>query len=110
MRINFSATIKHKLILQKPTVVPDGAGGFTRSWKDACTLWGSISKISGKETFFAKKLGSNTSHRVHIRYTNEITPGMRFLYGDRIFTIRTVFNVMEANKILEIGVEENANS
>jgi len=93
-------------MLQAEVRVPDGIGGYTRSWQDVVELWAEIKPISGNEKLFGNKIQPEVTSKLILRYRNDVTSGMRFLLGDRVFNIRYVINVGENNELLELLVDE----
>ena len=106
MKRNFTASLRHKVILEKKTQTSDGAGGYTTTWEEVATLWTSIEKRRGSERVHHGQLTATSTHIFRLRYTNIITPDMRFCFDGRIFNIRSIENKEERNHQLEIHVEE----
>ncbi len=101
-----SAILRREVTLQSPVEITDGAGGFSVSWSDVATVWADVRPLSGSEQWMARKLQSAITHRVTLRYRAGVTARMRILYGTRVFNIRTVINIDEANEFLELLAEE----
>lgn len=111
-----SSRLRHRLTLQQEVQTPDGGGGYTRSWQDITDLWAEIvplagnnsstGKGSGKEVLFAGQIQAEMSHRILLRYRDDITAAMRLVYENRIFNIRSVANIDENKDTLELLVQE----
>jgi SPP1 family predicted phage head-tail adaptor len=108
---NIATILRHRLTLQQEARTADGAGGYVRSWNNIGELWAEISSLSNRSVFGYEKLVADQiqsviTHKIIIRYRNNIITDMRLLYESRIFNIRAIKNVNENNEILELLVEE----
>jgi SPP1 family predicted phage head-tail adaptor len=99
--------LRKRLELQALTETADGGGGFTELWAKVTIVWGSVQPITASERFRAMSLETPITHRIEIRYRNDVTTKSRLLLGSRIFNVRSAVNVDERNKYLEILAEEN---
>lgn len=97
---------RQRLYVQQENPVADTGGGNVMAWVTINTVWASIEPISGKEQLQAGKLTGSTMYRLRMRYDSAITPAMRFMFGSRIFNIRSILNVDERNRTMEIIAEE----
>jgi len=117
---NTSSRLRHRLTLQSEIQVADGAGGYSKTWQNAADLWAEIIPITsmssklasaaGKEVPFAGQIQAEISHRVLLRYRDNVTPAMRFLFENRAFNIRHVANIDERDEVLELLVQEGVAS
>jgi SPP1 family predicted phage head-tail adaptor len=62
--------------------------------------------MKGDEKFQAMQLQTPTIHKVTMRYRAGVTTAKRLLYGSRVFDIKEVINVDEANSILVLKCME----
>lgn len=106
IKSRFASMLKHKLTLQKEVQTADGVGGYARTWQDMLIVWGSIISTGGKENVRGKQLQAEITHRIVLRYTDKIDAGMRLIYDGRAFNIRTINNISEENRTLELLVVE----
>ncbi len=95
-----------RLHVQQENAVADTGGGTVMGWTTIDTVWASIEPVNGSETVIAGKLSGTITHRVRMRYAPAITPAMRFVLGSRVFNIRSIKNIQERNRALEILAEE----
>lgn len=102
----FTRSLRHKVLLQQQTRVEDGAGGFETAWETVAVLWAAIEHKRGVEAMSGGKITSKTMVLFRLRYYANITTGMRFMFQERIFNIRSIHNKGEQNRILEIVAEE----
>lgn len=101
-----SGNLKHKLTFQDQTELKNDFGEAVNDWNDIYICRASIQTISGKETYLSNQNYSTLSHKLRVRYSNLINTKQRILFGTRVFNILAVLNIFEANKELEILVEE----
>ena len=66
----------------------------------------SLEPLRGGEALRALQLEDRVTHRITTRYRAGITAKMRIRFKSRLFNIRSVINVEEANRFLEIMAEE----
>lgn len=106
MRRNHASRLRHKLTLQIETRSADDVGGYIRSWSDVVELWAEINPVSGGEKLFGGQLQPEITHKILLRYRDDINSGMRLKFENRVFNIRYVINVAEKNEVLEILATE----
>lgn len=104
---NTSSKLRHLMLLQEEVRAADGAGGFTRSWKDVAEIWAEIAPASGKEKIFSMQMHSTLMHRVTMRYREDVRASQRLVFDNRAFYIRYVVSLGYGNELLELFVEEN---
>lgn len=105
-RKNTASRLRHRVTLQQPIEVSDGAGGYTLTWQDVAELWAQIEPLRGTEELQALQIKSEVVYRFTLRYREDITAEKRFTFSGKIFNIRSVFNVDMLNALVEIMVEE----
>lgn len=66
------------------------------------TVWASVEPKSGREAIEAAKEHPELTYVVTTRYMNDITPDMFIEFKGRLFNIKSVRNIREANEMLEI--------
>ncbi len=101
-----TSSLRHKIIVEKPVRLSDGAGGYSITWQPHCILWAAVSNNSGKESYVAGKNTPIYSHVFRIRYTADISEEMRIHFDERVFNIRALINVNQDNVILDVVAEE----
>ncbi len=102
--------MRQRIRIEQPVLTPDGLGGNTRDWQVIATVWASIRTRSGDERMAAGQLASQVTHRITLRYREDITPDMRIVFGTRIFAIRALLRDEYKKRSLEILAEEGAGS
>lgn len=81
-------------------------GGATEEWVPVATVWARVEPMRGLERFASDQTSSRVTHQVTIRHRSGITPQMRVVLGDRIFTVRSVLNPEERGEVLRLECEE----
>lgn len=71
------------LTFQRAQRPPDGMGGTLETWQDAFTDWGSVRGLGAAERIRAMQAGAESTHRIEVRYREDVRPGMRVVrYGE----------------------------
>jgi head-tail adaptor len=87
--------LKRRLVLETPTKVNDGAGGFALAWVPEGELWAEIVPGAGSETAGVEVSLSKVPYRITVRGAEvgserRPRPEQRFVDGARVFTILAV--------------------
>lgn len=99
-------SLKHKITFQSQSDTKNDFGEQEKNYIDVLTTWCSIQTITGREQFLSSQEYSTLSHKLRCRYSDKINTKQKIKFGDRIFNILAVLNIFEANRELEILVEE----
>jgi head-tail adaptor len=88
-------TLNRLLMLEEPQRVPDGAGGYSETWRALGSLWAQVSTRSGRESERHATAIAATSYRITVRGApfgalERPRPEQRFRDGDRVYLIRAV--------------------
>ena len=83
------------MVLEQPSTVPDGAGGYSTSWAALGTLWAELRAGAGSERRGLIAPEGRMLFRVYLRATPQGSPqrprpDQRLREGARIFTILAV--------------------
>lgn len=107
---HISSRLRHRLTLQQPILMPDGAGGYARTWQNVADLWAKVAPYGHRdalsEQLADQKLRPRVTHRVSLRWRSGVTTDMRLLFEGRALNIRAVIDVKERGEMLEILAEE----
>lgn len=100
--------LRHKVSVQKLNMTEREGGGYDTEWETFANPYAWIKPISGTESLFGMQLQDSITHDIVIRYkaSRAITPEHRIKFGDRLFNIRSVINVEERDRWLQIRAEE----
>ena len=87
--------LNRRLILEAPTRVADGAGGYVEEWAVLGVHWAAVTARTGRETQVAAVAMSTVPHRIVVRaspvgHSARPVPDQRFRDADRVFHIRSV--------------------
>lgn len=102
--------LSDRIKIQKATRTEDAAGGGSNVWADFATLWSKVEPLEGREFFTAQQFSSQVSHRVTVRYREDIDATMRVKYGSRLLNIKTRLLIKRPlhQRRLELMCEETA--
>jgi SPP1 family predicted phage head-tail adaptor len=95
-----------RIVLEKPTITPNGQGGFTTTWSTVATIWARLLPTSAKEARQSEKETMTVSHTVTIRYRGDVKPSWRIKFKNRYFAIVGITNPEEVNEWLDILCKE----
>lgn len=95
-----------RLDLETAVETPDGQGGVTHSHVVTATPWARIEPVAAEIEELGHVERQAITHRVWIRYSDAVGPGMRFRKGARVFTIRTIHDPDETGRYLVARVTE----
>lgn len=87
--------LKRRLVLQTPTKVDDGAGGFAVTWVTEGELWAEVIPGAGAETAGVEVSLAKVPYRITVRGAEVGSPrrprqDQRLVDGTRVFTILAV--------------------
>lgn len=103
---NIVAQMNRRVEIQSLTRTSDSQGGFTEEWNSILAAWAKIEPVKAYEKFQAMQMQVPITHKITMRYNSSITSDKRILYGTRIFNIKEIINVDEANSFLKITASE----
>ena len=96
-----------KLILEAPTRVSDGAGGFSESWVALGIIWGEVlPRGAGREVEASELKLKVTVRAAPQGAPSRPTAAMRFRDRDRIYRIEAVTEAEAAGRFLVCFVKE----
>ncbi|MEM1314025.1 MAG: head-tail adaptor protein [Pseudomonadota bacterium] len=105
--------LNRRLVLEAEERVFDGAGGWTRLWREKGVLWGAVVARGARERDEDGRRGSRVSHRITVRaspFGSEARPraDQRFREGARLFRIRAVSEADARGAFLTVWADEEA--
>ncbi|MEJ5079422.1 phage head closure protein [Ochrobactrum sp. MYb379] len=96
-----------ELALEAMQPVADGMGGYRETWFEIGTVWGRIEPVSTSQRDFGIRPRPEITHRILVRYRDDISSDKRFRKGGRIFSLRAVHDADERGRYLIcLAVEE----
>lgn len=98
--------MRHRITFQDSMKTSDDYKGHSISWTNFITVWASIEPLTGREFFAAHQIKAEVTHRVKIRYRDDITVKMRIKFGARVLAIESILDIKERHEVLEILCRE----
>jgi len=98
--------LRHRITFQQEEKIEDGYKGYAVTWKDKISTWALIEPLTGREYFYAHQITNEVSHRIIIRYRQDVTASMRIKYKNRIFNIESMIDLEERHMFLEFLCRE----
>src|SRR4051794_2895391 len=99
--------LNRRLVLEAPAESPDGAGGVTRSYAAALTVWASVEPVAARGAVIADTPGATVTHRIVVRRRAAVTTRHRFVDGATVYRIVTL-REDGTRRFLVIGAEVRA--
>ncbi|WP_425374219.1 phage head closure protein [Neorhizobium lilium] len=98
-----------RLDIEAPQPFADGQGGATLIWQVLASVWARIEPVSFvvAEDEAAAQTGT-ISHRIWLRFRDDVVAGQRLRKGMRVFTIKLVRDPDETRRYLVCQCEEDA--
>ncbi len=98
--------LRHRLVLEQPVETADGCGGVDITWSEVTTIWASLEPVGAAMRNLAQQSNESVTHRISLRYRDDVASGWRFTKGSRAFHIITVHDPDEAGRYLVCRTEE----
>ena len=99
--------LNKRVTFQRTEASKDAMGQEKVSWTDYKTVWATVTPYKSSEVSFMSKLKPSVSHRLYIRYREDITADMRVVYRGHIYEIAgPPIDMEERHEMLEIQLEE----
>ncbi|MFB9951346.1 phage head closure protein [Rhizobium puerariae] len=97
-----------RLDLEAPERAADGQGGAVVNWQVAASLWARIEPVSFLVTEEAAAERGTITHRIWIRFREDVAAGQRLRKGARTFAVKLVRDPDETRRYLVCQCEEEA--
>jgi SPP1 family predicted phage head-tail adaptor len=94
------------LTVEQANETPDSQGGYIVTWDIVVTIWAMVEPMAGRGIVFAERADTLSSHRIWIRWRNDVTRGMRLTGNGRIYRIDTVEDADGSRRYLVIKATE----
>lgn len=101
--------LRERVTIERATRSADSSGGSVVSWAPlghAPTVWARVEPLSGGEALQAMRLEARITHRVTLRWRDDVSATMRLVWRARVLNIRAVTNPDERRRYLELLCEE----
>ncbi|SET83453.1 head-tail adaptor protein [Oceanicella actignis] len=105
--------LNRRLTLEEEVRAPDGAGGWTRAWRELGVLWAAVRARAGRELDEGGRALSRVSHRILVRAApmgSAARPraDQRLREDGRVFRIRAVTEADARGRYLLCWADEEA--
>ncbi len=98
--------LRHRVALQSATAVQDEYHENTLTWNTDATVWASVEPMSGRELVSAQQQHAETTHRIRIRYTANVTQESRVIWESRTFEVVSLIDSKEKKRMIELMCKE----
>jgi SPP1 family predicted phage head-tail adaptor len=98
--------LRAELSLQRCDAGQDSVGGLVETWTETATVFARIEPVAAESVFGADQTLEAVTHRVTLRWRDDVASGMRFLKGNRPFHVVTVHDPDESGCYLVCRVKE----
>lgn len=103
--------LKRRLVLERPTATPDGAGGLQPGWEEVGALWADVRAGYGRQVEVGEVALSLNRYRIIVRSAmrgspQRPLPEQRFRDGGRIFHILAVSDFDAGQRFLVCHARE----
>jgi SPP1 family predicted phage head-tail adaptor len=96
-------SLKHRVSIQAQTSGSDGYGQQIMVWSNIRSTWAKIATVSSRELYLVSQFTSEVTHLISIRGGQvPIAPGMRVLFGARVFDIQAIEDVAEQHILVNL--------
>lgn len=103
--------LRHRVTFRQAVSTPDGAGGFVQEWQDipeGAEVAAAVVPLSQNERLRFQQLQSPVTHKIYVRYREDITADMRVAWRDDVYEIVSVSDRDGKRSLLEITAARGA--
>jgi SPP1 family predicted phage head-tail adaptor len=104
-----SGALRHRLLIEAITKVPDGLGGFVNGYSTIATIYGSVWGIKGETQLEGGRPTAAVTHRIRIRFRRifKTTWRIKDLFSGKYYSIITMpVDLADEHKWLEFSCKE----
>ena len=94
--------LRHRITFQSEKKTADGYKGHTSTWDNVAIVWAKVEPVSGREYYYSHQLKNAISHKITVRYRDDITEELRIIFEKRIMKIESLINLLEQERFIEI--------
>lgn len=98
--------LRHRVAIERPQRSSADGGGATIEWIAVADVFVRIDAISGREIEVADGLAARATHKILMRYRDDVLPEMRIVVGSRRLDIRAVLDLDGRRRWLQCLCEE----
>jgi len=104
-----AGSLKHKIIIEKPTTSTDGYGAVENNYEEFKTVFASVEQFTSKEYFFSNQIVEVCSKKFRVRFFSGLEMDMRINFNGEYFDIKDFVNPYERNRELIIAASKISN-
>lgn len=94
--------LRHRLALERSALADDGS----TVWTPVATLFAAITSLSGGEVATGGGEGGRVTHRLELRFRDDLSSRDRLVTGTRVFRVLAVRDLDERRARLLVDAEE----
>ena len=94
--------LRHRVAIQSQSTTLDSYGETTGSWTTDDTVWAAVEPVNGTERDIGEGVAGIVTHRVVMRYSSDVSPKKRLLFGTRVLNILSSLNPDERDAQLTL--------
>jgi SPP1 family predicted phage head-tail adaptor len=98
--------MRHRVVIQRRATGVDAAGGVRNTWEEFASRLAAIEWAAGSEVWASAQRSGRVPTVFRLRYLPEVTPGMRVVYGSRVYNILSAVDQEGRKAELVITAEE----
>ncbi len=107
----FAGDLQRRIKIQLRDSAPDSFGAPEYTWTDVATVWANVQPLSGKKLENAKRVASEVSHEIVIRYNKnfsdtKVASKYRVIYRNRILDVHAILNDGESDVYMSMLASE----
>ncbi len=106
MSTNVIGSLRHRVTIERPQRNSEVGGSATIEWITIGNVFARIDAVSGREIELAGGLVGRATHKVLMRFRDDILPEMRIVVGSRRLDIRSVLDLDGRRTWLQCLCEE----
>lgn len=101
--------LRHRLTIEEPIATPDTGGGKAIVWQALArspVIWARIEPLSARITPVFGQNSHEATHKITLRFRDDLSPDMRLRKDTRLFTIRSILPIKEDGGFLTLLTRE----
>jgi SPP1 family predicted phage head-tail adaptor len=97
--------MRERVTFQRPTQTRSGSGETRLAWSEIATVWASVDGVTARDIMQAQQAEVLATHKVIIRYRDDIDHTARMIYRGRTMELSSVID-RNNREYLEILAKE----
>lgn len=84
--------MRHYVTIQTPDSGVDSSGSPKNTWSDVASVPAFVSPFTARERTQGNQVAATTTHEVHLRYRDDVTPKNRLTWNGAVLEIDSVID------------------